>query len=473
METGISAVTVFLQGLLSFFSPCVLPLVPLYVSYLSGGAKVVEEDGRVRYPRKKVLVNTAFFVVGISFAFFLLGFAFTALGRFFSGNRIWFSRISGAFMILFGLYQMGLFARSGALEREHRLPFRLERFTMNPLVAFILGFTFSFAWTPCVGPALTGVLLMASSSASALKGFFLVAIYTLGFVLPFLAVGLFTGKVLDAFGRRKNVVKYTVKIGGALLLLMGVMTLTGFMNGISGYLSRISPGGATGESAVEIAGAEDGVDPQTAVNGADETDKGKTEHADANGAGSDSADADKTGPAEETGTDPKPDEKTQPSTEEEANTDDNRVPAPDFTLTDQNGESHTFSDYLGKTVFLNFWATWCPPCQREMPDIQALYEKYGENQKDLIVLGVANPKTEEQPYNQDGSEEEVAAFLEEKGYTFPVVMDTTGELFSWYGVRSFPTTFMIDREGNVFGYVPGALTAEMMEEIVRQTMEGR
>lgn len=469
METGISAITVFLQGIVSFFSPCVLPLVPLYISYLSGGAKVVEEDGRVRYPRKKVMVNTAFFVVGISFAFFLLGFAFTALGRFFSGNRIWFSRISGAFMILFGLYQMGLFARSGALEREHRLPFRLERFSMNPLVALALGFTFSFAWTPCVGPALTGVLLMASSSASALKGFFLVGIYTLGFVLPFLAVGLFTGKVLDAFSRKKNVVKYTVKIGGALLLLMGVMTLTGFMNGISGYLSRISPGGAAGESAIGMAGTENGMEPRADADGADEIETGKTENSDADETAKE--DGAGTGTAEGTEANSNQDGKTRSSPEEEA--DENRVPAPDFTLTDQNKESHTFSDYLGKTVFLNFWATWCPPCQREMPDIQALYEEYGENQGDLIVLGVANPKTEEQPYNQDGSVEEVAAFLEEKGYTFPVVMDTTGELFSWYGVRSFPTTFMIDREGNVFGYVPGALTAEMMEEIVRQTMEGR
>lgn len=469
METGIPAATVFLQGIVSFFSPCVLPLVPLYISYLSGGAKVTEEDGRVRYPRKKVMVNTAFFVAGISFAFFLLGFAFTALGRFFSGNRIWFSRISGVFMILFGLYQMGLFGRSGALEREHRLPLRLERFTMNPFVALVLGFSFSFAWTPCVGPALAGVLLMASSSESAVRGFLLVGVYTLGFVLPFLAVGLFTGRVLDTFGRRKNVVRYTVKIGGALLILMGVMTLTGFMNGISGYLSRISPGAAASESA-------DGAQDDGASDAAGEADvAGTGGPVETDGAGTAAGGTDKADGAGEggTGTDPGQAVQTQDESEEDADNSENRVPAPDFTLTDQYGESHTFSDYLGKTVFLNFWATWCPPCQREMPDIQALYEKYGENQGDLIVLGVANPKTEESPNNQDGSEEEVAAFLEEKGYTFPVVMDTTGELFTWYGIRSFPTTFMIDKEGNIFGYVPGALTAEMMEEIVKQTMEGR
>ena len=106
LETSVPVLTVFLQGLLSFFSPCVLPLVPLYVSYLAGGARDVDSDGNIRYPRGRVLVNTLFFVVGISFTFFLLGFGFTALGSFFRSNQTWFARISGIIMILFGLYQL-------------------------------------------------------------------------------------------------------------------------------------------------------------------------------------------------------------------------------------------------------------------------------------------------------------------------------------------------------------------------------
>ena len=100
LETSVPVLTVFLQGLLSFFSPCVLPLVPLYVSYLAGGARDVDSDGNIRYPRGRVLVNTLFFVVGISFTFFLLGFGFTALGSFFRSNQTWFARISGIIMIL-------------------------------------------------------------------------------------------------------------------------------------------------------------------------------------------------------------------------------------------------------------------------------------------------------------------------------------------------------------------------------------
>ena len=454
IETSVPVITVFLQGLLSFFSPCVLPLVPLYVSYLAGGAQKVDEDGNVHYPRKKILVNTLFFVIGISFTFFLLGFGFTALGRFFTDNRAWFARISGIIMILFGLYQLGLFGRSGAIEREHRLPFRLDRFTMNPLVALLLGFTFSFAWTPCVGPTLASVLLMASSSATSGRGFLLVGVYTLGFVLPFLAVGLFTGAVLDFFRRKRNVVRYTVKIGAVLLILMGIMTLTGFMNGITGYLSSISPGGTaavqeetSGDSVPEEDSDEAPVDAETQDAAATTS---AEESAAAESAAAESAAAEESS---------------------EADAGQDVFPAMDFPLTDQYGETHTFSDYKGKTVFLNFWATWCPPCKSEMPDIQALYEKYGENEGDLIVLGVANPKTDEMPNNQDGTVEEVTDYLEENGLTFPVVMDTTGELFYWYGISAFPTTFMIDANGNVYGYVSGALTADMMESIVQQTME--
>lgn len=231
IETGISGVTVFLQGLLSFFSPCVLPL---YIGYLAGGAKTVDEDGAIHYWRSKVIVNTLFFVLGVSFAFFLLGFGFTAVGKFFSGNRVLFARIGGVLVILFGVFQ--LFG-SNVFTREHRLPFRLSRFSMNPAVALILGFTFSFAWTPCVGPALTSVLLMASSASSSAVGYALIGVYTLGFVIPFLAVGLFTGAILDFFKRHQRVVKYTVKTGGVLMILMGIMMLTGWMNGITGYLS--------------------------------------------------------------------------------------------------------------------------------------------------------------------------------------------------------------------------------------------
>ena len=444
LETSVPALTVFIQGLLSFFSPCVLPLIPLYVGYLAGGAAKEGDDGTIEYPRKKVLVNTLFFVVGVSFAFFLLGFGFTALGQFFTGNQRVFSVVAGIVMAAFGLYMLGAFGKTRVIETEHRLPFNLGRFAMNPLVALVLGFTFSFAWTPCVGPVLASVLLMASSSASAATGFALVGVYTVGFVLPFLAVGLFTGEVLRFFRTHGNVVKYTVKVGGALLIVMGVMTVTGWMNGVTSYLSSFGAAPAAQEQPAdqdaadaENGGGSDGGGPSDGASGSDRP------------SGGGSADA---GAASKDGM--------------------RLAPHADFVLVDQDGTEHRLSDYRGKTVFLNFFATWCGPCQREIPDIEALYRDRGENAGEVVVLGVANPKTSEHPQNSDVGVDEVEAFIDEYGITYPVLMDTTGQLFSSFGVSSFPTTFMIDKDGYVFGYAAGMLTADVMGNIVDQTISG-
>lgn len=432
LETGVPAITVFLQGILSFFSPCVLPLLPLYIGYLSGGTQTVAEDGSVQYKKSTVVINTLFFVVGISSAFFLLGLGFTAAGRFFSQYQTLFTRIGGILIILFGLYQLGVFGK--ALSKEHRLPFRPDVLAMNPLTALLLGFTFSFAWTPCVGPVLTSVLLMAASAASSSTGFLLIGVYTLGFVLPFLAAGLFTGTLLELFRKHRSVVQYTVKIGAVLMILIGVMMFTGWMNGLSSYLSG-TPSAGRGTSSGSSSEV-DSTEPDTA----------------------DSAAAQTVTPEDE------PVEETPAAAETESAAE--IVAAPDFTLQDQFGNSHTFSDYQGKTVFLNFWATWCPPCKAEMPDIQALYEEYGKNSEDLVILGVATPGV-----GREGSAEDIAAFLEENGYTYPVVMDTDSSLSYWYGIRSYPTTFMIDTDGNVYGYVTGQLTMDIMRSIIEQTME--
>ena len=376
--------------------------------------------------------NTLFFVLGISFAFFLLGFGFTAIGRFFHNYQTWFTRIGGIIVILFGLYQLGLFG-SSSLSKEHRLHFQPDSLAMNPLTALILGFTFSFAWTPCVGPALASVLLLAASASSSFTGFLLIGVYTLGFVLPFLAVGLFTKALLDFFRKYRSAVKYTVKLGGILMILIGVMMFTGWMNGISSYLSGNTPSGQSSEETGKDSGTEEESEIEDSSN--EDTASGTSDEADA-----------------DTGTE------ESPQAEESAA---ETVPAPDFTLLDQYGNSHTLSDYKGKTVFLNFWATWCPPCRAEMPEIQEIYEEYGENNSDVIILGIASPEV-----GQEGSAEDIAAFLSENNYTYPVVMDTDGIMSYYYGISAYPTTFMIDKDGNVYGYVPGQITKDIMQSII-------
>lgn len=414
LDVSVPVLTVFLQGLISFFSPCVLPLLPLYIGYLSGGTGKWE-DGKFYYKKSKVMINTLFFVIGISFAFVLLGLGVSAVGSFLNSNQELFAKIGGVLVVLFGLYQLGIFGNSDFLGKERRLPFRLDKLAMSPFAALLMGFTFSFAWTPCVGPALTSVLLMAASTGTRAAGMGLIGVYTLGFVLPFLAVGIFATSLLGLFRKHMKVVQYTVKIGGILMIIMGILMFTGKMNAVTSYLSNIS---SSQEKTENVSGTE-----------------------------------------EESG-----------SPEETSETEDSKViPALDFTLKDQFGNTHTLADYKGKTIFLNFWATWCGPCKAELPDIQKLYEKYSEEtEEEVVVLGVAGPKM-----GNEKTEEEIIEFLKENELTYPVLMDTDWTLFQGYGISSFPTTFMIDKEGNVFGYVPGQLSYDIMEDIIRQTKEGR
>jgi cytochrome c-type biogenesis protein len=239
IDMSVPVLTVFLQGIVSFFSPCVLPLIPLYIGYLSGGTGVTGEDGRIYYKRSKVMLHTICFVIGISFTFFLLGIGVSALGSFFKTNQLLFARLGGILVFMFGLYQLGFLGNSSFLGKERRLSVSFDKLAMSPFTALLMGFTFSFAWTPCVGPALASVLIMAASASTKTLGFMLIGVYTLGFILPFLAVGFFTTSVLEFFKTHRNVAKNAVKVGGALMVLMGLLMFTGKMNSVTGYLSSV------------------------------------------------------------------------------------------------------------------------------------------------------------------------------------------------------------------------------------------
>lgn len=361
--------------------------------------------------------------MGISFAFFILGISFSALGTFFNTNKVLFTRIGGIIIILLGFLQLGVF-NINFLNREHKINIKsLLNKPVNPFIAFIMGFTFSFAWTPCIGPFLSSVLILASSSKNALTGNLLILVYTAGFVIPFLLVGMFTTQLLNFIKSKQRFLKYAIKLGGILLIIIGILTFTGYANSISSYLNRYSSNNENSNNREEK-----------------NTIQGST---------------------------------TQESTAQQdtSEQEDTTLEAFDFTLTDQYGNIHTLSDYKGKVVFLNFWATWCPPCKLEMPYIEELYNEYNLNQDDIVILGVANPSSEEYPHNQDVNEAEIKKFLDDNNYTFPVVFDKTGQTLNDYFINSFPTTFMIDKLGNIYGYVQGSLTKDMIINIINQTLE--
>ena len=402
ISSDISYIAVFLQGLFSFFSPCVLPLLPVYLGYLSGGTGDRMADGTLRFEQGKILRNTICFVIGISAAFFMLGMGASVAGSFLVGQQHVITRVGGGIMILFGLYQLGLLGRWELLAKERRLPFSPGTMAASPFMALLLGFVFSFAWTPCVGPMLGSVLILAAAEPG--KGMVMIMFYTLGFVIPFILLGLFSGTVLGLLKRHSNIMKYTVKAGGVLMILLGLLLCSGQLQAGGEAASR-NPAGETDAA-------------QNAQRAAE------TNH---------------------------------------------KVAAVSFELKDQYGKTHTLSEYKGKVIFLNFWATWCPPCRAEMPDIQKLYERSPkEGEGAVIVLGVASPKL-----GNEKDEAGIKAFMDKNGYTYPVLMDARGELFSAYGIRAIPTTFMIDREGNVYGRVQGALSGENIDKVVKQTLESK
>lgn len=434
---SISFILVFLEGILSFFSPCVIPLIPVYMGYLAGSGKKVNEDGTILYDRKKVFLHTMFFALGISFSFFVLGMSFTTLGSFFSNNKLLFTRIGGILIVILGLFQLGIIDFS-FLQKERKIHFKLADKKMNPVIALLMGFTFSFAWTPCIGPALSSVLIMASGATTSIEGNLLVLVYAFGFLIPFLLLGLFTSQILIFLKSKQKLLKYTIKVGGVILIIMGIMTFTGWMNNVSGYLNSFSYNQQSS--------------PQE---GSDKTDESKP----GNNSEVDSAE-------NNLGTE----NETTENTNEDSKKSD-AIPAFDLTLTDQYGKEHTLSDYQGKVVFINFWATWCPPCKKEMPDIEALYKEYNVNQDEVVFLGIVNPSSEAYPNNQDVKKEEIQVFLDDNEYTFPTLFDETGEVLQNYNISAFPTTFMIDKEGNIVGYVPGMMTKDIMVNVINQTLQ--
>lgn len=419
LASSISFVMVFIEGLVSFFSPCVIPLIPLYMGYLAGGAKIVQEDGSEIYEKKTVILHTVFFVLGISAAFFILGLGFSSLGSVFREYRDIMAKLGGVLIIILGLNQMGLF-KIAFLNKQVKIRNKTSGKKMNPIVAFVMGFGFSFAWTPCVGPALASVLIMASNASSVLEGNLLVLIYALGFLIPFVVLGIFTGQTLNFIKKNPKIMNIIVKVGGVVLVAMGLMLLLGTFERFESLFNGNQS-------------------PQKVEESIEESQKESEENK-----------ASK--------------EKAEEKTEDKEETSGERQKMLPINLEDQNGNTVNVEDFKGKVVFINFFATWCPPCKEEIPDIENLYKENGYNKNDVVVIGIAAPN---QGREQD--EEGIKNFIKEYNITYPVLMDRTGEIFGQYGAYSLPTTFLIDKESKVYGYVSGAIARDTMDKAIEDT----
>lgn len=233
MEPTVGLALAFTAGILSFLSPCVLPLIPSYITFITG---MGFED--VTRSRRATMVHALLFVFGFSLIFVALGIGATALGSLLLAYRDWISRLGGVLVIVFGLYMLGVL-RIGAMARDTRV--HLSDKPMGYLGTVLVGIAFGAGWTPCIGPILGAILTYASTSDDLSHGMLLLGTYSLGLAVPFLMSALAIERFLGAFQKFRKHMGTVNRISGGLLIIVGVLMLTNWFTVLAGYLDSFTP----------------------------------------------------------------------------------------------------------------------------------------------------------------------------------------------------------------------------------------
>lgn len=224
-----------LAGVLSFLSPCVLPIVPPYLAYMGGISVGEMKDGTQKH---RVILPALCFVMGLSTIFLLLGFTASAFGSFVLENQVLLARISGGIIILFGLHFLGIIPIP-ALHRELRVDAGDQG--GSSFGAYVLGLAFAFGWTPCIGPQLGAILSLAASEANLARGTTLLGVYAVGLGLPFLLAAVFIERAMGVMTRLKRHMKTIERAMGLLLLIVGIALISGALSTFSWYLLEKVP----------------------------------------------------------------------------------------------------------------------------------------------------------------------------------------------------------------------------------------
>ncbi|CAN5183471.1 cytochrome c biogenesis protein CcdA [soil metagenome] len=230
---SIGLVLAFTAGLLSFLSPCVLPLIPSYLTFVTG----VGFDDLTR-ARRSALVHALLFVTGFTLIFIALGASATVLGRLLLHYRLWITRFGGALVILFGLYLLGV-VRVAAFDRERRV--HLANKPMGYLGTVLVGIAFGAGWTPCLGPILGAILTYTAATADLSRGLPLLLAYSLGLALPFLAAAVAVERFLETVARIRPYLARISQISGALLIIVGVLMMFDYFTVMATYLQALTP----------------------------------------------------------------------------------------------------------------------------------------------------------------------------------------------------------------------------------------
>jgi cytochrome c-type biogenesis protein len=232
-STGVSFGISFVAGLLSFLSPCVLPLIPSYVGFLTGMSL---EELEVR--RRAALVHALWFVGGFAFIFMALGASASALGHLLGEYQVWIGRVGGVLIIFFGLYLLGIL-RPAFLMRERRV--HLSEKPLGYLGSAVAGVAFGAAWTPCVGPILGAILTLAAARNTVGEGTALLGVYALGLAVPFLVTAFALDRFLVWFQRFRPYIVWVDRIAGVILIILGILLVTDRFTLIAGWLQGLTP----------------------------------------------------------------------------------------------------------------------------------------------------------------------------------------------------------------------------------------
>jgi cytochrome c-type biogenesis protein len=231
----VSIIMSFTAGVLTFLSPCILPLFPSYITYITGRSFEELKGGQAPISiRKLTALHSLFFILGFSIIFVLLGITFSYLGSFFGIRKIWLERVGGTLIILFGLHISGIF-NLGFLNVEKRVV--LNKRKVGYFGSFLVGMAFSVGWTPCVGPILSSILIYASTIESLPRSIALLCFYSLGLGVPFFIAGIAVNQFLFIFNRFKNFMKFIPIVTGVFLIFIGALLFFGRFSWLSGVFS--------------------------------------------------------------------------------------------------------------------------------------------------------------------------------------------------------------------------------------------
>lgn len=225
-----------IAGIVSFLSPCVLPIVPPYLAYMSG-VTLNDMQGKAA-GRRKAAISALFFVLGLSTVFLFLGFTASAFGAFFLKNQDLFAKLSGGVVVLFGLHFLGIL-RIPFLDREARMDTGTAG--GSSFGAYLLGLAFAFGWTPCIGPQLGAILTLAASEGSVARGTVLLGVYAAGLGIPFLLAALFISRSMAVMNRLKRHMGLIEKLMGGLLIVVGLALITGAFSALSWWMLETFP----------------------------------------------------------------------------------------------------------------------------------------------------------------------------------------------------------------------------------------